>query len=130
MRGSKAPHEEEMKQRGRRMRSTVIGTPPHTSAHLCREIHSQALSSLHSHLLLVGGVHIFSIFSLPFSQFAGFVFNCTDAAQSQAVSHTPGNTSVHNIKAKKNTEKKALGRTFPSNIFCTFSKLLCLPSQG
>lgn len=88
-RGSEASRGRGDEAEGKRMRSRVMGTPPHTSALLCYETHSQALSSLHSPLFLVGGVNIFSIFSLPLFQLAGFVLNCTGAAQSQALCLTP-----------------------------------------
>lgn len=101
------PGAEEMEQRGRRMRSRMMVTLPHSSDHLCWETHSQALSSLHSPLVLVRGVHIFSIFSLPLSQFSGFVLNCTDAAQSQALCLTPLATLLCRIERQKKYREKS-----------------------
>lgn len=116
-----------MKQRGRRMRSRVMGTPPHTSL-ICAE---KLIPKSSLPFTFGWRCAYFLHFLPPLFSVCWVCFqlhrHCTKPG---SVSHTPGNTSVHNIKAKKNTEKKALGRTFPSNIVCAFSKLLCLPSQG
>lgn len=74
---------------------------------------------------------IFSPFSpSPFLSLLGLFWTAQTSHKARLCLSHPGNTSVHNVKAKKNTEKKALRRTFPSNLFCIFSKLWCPPSQG